>query len=147
MSLQVRVLKQDLYIQALLFCFGAGADNGVLLVQDMLTKYMGFVPGSVSISSSDENQDRLSPVLRFKMRLAQLLEGTQAGDIRFLYVDGPGTRHSETADLFFDSEDGGHDSHWILLDDGNGDIIDCDWISQTIRAVSNIVSAAQVCFY
>ena len=104
------------------------------MVKDMLINYFGFIPGSISLSSSDGNLERLTPAARFKNKLAQLLEGTQAGDVRFLYIDGPGTRHSETVDLFF--EDGGHDAHWVLLDDGNGEVIDCDWISQTIRAVS-----------
>ena len=100
------------------------------MVKDMLINYFGFIPGSISLSSSDGNLERLTPAARFKNKLAQLLEGTQAGDVRFLYIDGPGTRH----------EDGGHDAHWVLLDDGNGEVIDCDWISQTIRAVSIIPS-------
>ena len=104
----------------------------------MLTEYMGGSLSNIEFNSDSSERSiedrRLSPAALFKKKFSQLLEGMRAGDVRFLYLDGPRTMHPGMDGYF-------GDPYVVISDDEGGEIITCDWISQAIRAVSNNIRA------
>lgn len=129
--------------KALIIRFGTGTDNGICLVQDMLTKHLGFAPGDVEMSYFDidpesgpkqctKGQDPPTAT-RFKSKFTSLLSSASAGDVRFLYVDAHGTTYpDEDGSGEPDDEDEG----WILAENDDGtrkEVVNDDWVGKAIR--------------
>jgi hypothetical protein len=127
--------------------FGAGIDNGIFLIRDMLTEYLGFDTEDVEMLYFDiepeegnnmgtcEIHSGQSPptAQNFKRSLVQILSSTHVGHVRFIYMDMRVTHHTSGIDSD-DTKRG-----WILAEDEKGtrtEVLDESWLANTIKRVS-----------
>ncbi|KAI3616770.1 hypothetical protein WG66_004144 [Moniliophthora roreri] len=83
--------------KALIVRFSTGTDRDTFLVQDMLTKHLGFAQSDVEVYCLDlssqkghqqgTNDQDPPAVAAFKAKFIALLTRASAGDVRFVYVD------------------------------------------------------------
>ncbi|KAI0073031.1 hypothetical protein K474DRAFT_1604048 [Panus rudis PR-1116 ss-1] len=134
--------------KALIMRFGTGPDNGIFLVQDMLTKYLGLDHSDVELSYFDIEPTNGSPcqctkgqdpptAANFKSKFTALLSSAVAGDVRFVYVD---THGSSYPDPDGSGEVDGNDEGWKFAGNNEGtlrEVVDNDWVGTAIRDVSS----------
>ncbi|EEB93202.1 hypothetical protein MPER_08178 [Moniliophthora perniciosa FA553] len=83
--------------KALIVRSSTGTDHETSLIQDMLTKRLGFAQSDVEIYCFDlspendhqqgKNDQDPPAVIAFKAKITALLTGASAGDVRFVYID------------------------------------------------------------
>uniref|UniRef100_A0A0W0FRH0 Uncharacterized protein n=1 Tax=Moniliophthora roreri TaxID=221103 RepID=A0A0W0FRH0_MONRR len=78
-------MHDDQQVTALIVRFSAGTDHGTPLVQDMLTKHLGFAQSDVEVYFLDLSKQGASgqdppAVATFKIKFTALLTGASAGD-------------------------------------------------------------------
>ncbi|KAI1791076.1 hypothetical protein LXA43DRAFT_451549 [Ganoderma leucocontextum] len=127
--------------KALIARFNDGADSGIFLVKEMLTKYLGFAAADVEMLYYDVDAPNGAKSLtgghtpptatHFKQKFAELLSGARPGDVRFLYVDAQGTQKGGE-----DCKDDGKDGGYAFAQGDCGsktELVTNGWISEAIR--------------
>jgi hypothetical protein len=131
--------------KGLIVRFGTGTDNGIFLIQEMLTKHLAFASSDVEMSYFDVEQAQgpsqvtqgqdPPTATRFKDKFTNLVQNASPGDVRFLYVDAHGTTYP---DKDGSGDVNAHDEGWILAENDAGtqkEVIGDDWLAQAIRDV------------
>ena len=127
--------------QALLVRYGVGVDRGIFDVRNLLTD-LGFTRKNIKMLYYDtESAGRYTrthgqnapTAIEFQNSLTALLQGSKAGDVRFLYIDvrgtpGSGVRQVDAANegyIFAEGDEGKEKK-----------VVPADWIADCVLRVS-----------
>jgi hypothetical protein len=131
--------------QALISRFKTGSDDGIFLVRDMLTQYMGFALSDVEMIYFDDDSTERGPkrclkgqspptATHFKKKFTDLLSSAKAGHICFVYVDTHG--HEEEDENSHEQDGKSEGWRFAGAEDGTTEeVVNDDWVGETIRKV------------